>query len=116
MMTVVFLGVISSYQEMLEYYAVSGSFVVAMNLITMVLGYGIARLFALPMNQVITITFEVGVQNLALAYVIIFNILNRPDLAVTALIYAAVMPATALCFVPIAKRLIQRGAADAPQA
>jgi bile acid:Na+ symporter, BASS family len=108
MIVVLLLGVISSYQDILEYFATAGLLVVAMNIITMGLGYGIARLFRLPLTQVITITFEVGVQNLALSFAITFNLLQRPDLAIAGLIYAAVMPATALGFVSIARRLLDR--------
>ena len=60
----------------------------------------------------VTITYEVGVQNLALAFAIAFNILQNPALAVTALIYAAVMPATALLFVRFARRLIESESAE----
>ena len=60
----------------------------------------------MPMPQVVTITFEVGVQYLALAFAITFNILQRPDLAVAALIYAVIMPAAALGFVAIARCLL----------
>jgi BASS family bile acid:Na+ symporter len=106
MIIVLLLGVISSYQDILEHFATAGLLVVAMNVITMGLGYGIARAFRLPLTQVITITFEVGVQNLALSFAITFNILQRPDLAIAGLLYAAVMPATALGFVSIARRLL----------
>jgi predicted Na+-dependent transporter len=54
----------------------------------------------------VTITYEVGVQNLALALLITLTILRSPDLAVAALLYAVVMPATALAFLPIARRLL----------
>jgi len=115
MMLVLLLGVLSSYQDILDYFAVAGALVLAMNLLTMGFGFGLAKLFKLPMTQVVTITFEVGVQNLALSFAITFNILQRPDLAVAALIYAAVMPATALAFVSIGRKLIaneqQRAAA-----
>ena len=106
MILVLLLGVVSSYQDILNYFATAGALVIAMNLITMGLGYGLARVFQLPLPQVITITFEVGVQNLALAFAIVFNMLQRPDLAIAGLIYAAVMPATALAFVSIARRLM----------
>ena len=53
-----------------------------------------------------TLTFEVGVHNLALALTVIYTMLKRPDLAATVLLYAVVMPATALAFVAFAKRLI----------
>lgn len=82
-----------------------------MNLLTMGLGYGLARLFKLPTAQAVTITFEVGVQNLALSFAITFTMLNRPDLAVAGLLYAAVMPATAFAFVSVARRLLR---ADEP--
>jgi BASS family bile acid:Na+ symporter len=111
MMAVLVLGVVSSYQDILAYFATAGLLVIVMNLLTMGFGFGLARLFRLPMKQVVTITFEVGVQNLALSFAITFNILQRPDLAVAALIYAAVMPATALAFVPIGRRLIENAAA-----
>jgi BASS family bile acid:Na+ symporter len=106
MILVLLLGAISSYETILEHVASAGLLVVAMNLLTMGLGYGLARAFRLETPQVITITFEVGVQNLALAFAITFTILQRPDLAVAALIYAVVMPATALAFVYYARRLV----------
>jgi len=106
MAVVLLLGVVSSYRQLIDHAATAGGLVIAMNLLTMGLGYGLARLFALPAAQAVTITFEVGVQNLALSFAINFNMLQRPDLAITGLIYAAVMPATALAFVSIGRRLI----------
>jgi len=116
MMGVLLLGVISSYRDLIEHFASAGSLVLGMNLLTMGLGYGLAKAFKLPMPQVVTITFEVGVQNLALAFAITFNILQRPDLAVAGLIYAAIMPATALGFVSIARRLMANEPESAPAA
>jgi BASS family bile acid:Na+ symporter len=106
MMFVLILGVVSSYREIIDHFAAVGALVVTMNLLSMGMGYGLARLFRLPTAQVITLTFEVGVHNLALAFAITFSMLQRPDLAVAGLLYAAVMPATALSFVTIARRLL----------
>ena len=116
MIVILLLGVISSYQDLIDHFATAGGLVLGMNLITMGFGYGIARAFKLPLTQVITITFEVGVQNLALSFAITFGILQRPDLAVAGLIYAAIMPATALAFVGIARRLLERDQALAAEA
>ena len=104
---VLVLGVISSYRQLIDHAATAGLLVATMNLASMGLGYGVARLFGLPVRQAVTMTFEVGVQNLALSFAINFNMLNRPDLAVTGLTYAAIMPATALAFVAIGRRLIE---------
>lgn len=113
MVGVLVLGVVSSYREILDNYAAAGALVVTMNVGTMALGYGLAKLFRLSLEQVVTITFEVGVQNLSLALAIAFTILGRPELAVAGLIYAAVMPATALAFVAIARRMLRAAAAPA---
>ena len=113
MIVVLVLGVVASIEEIRDQFATAGALVIVMNVLTMALGYGLAKAFRLPMAQVITITFEVGVQNLALAIAIAFNILQRPDLAIAALIYSAVMPATALGFVSLARRLMAKSAAVA---
>ena len=116
-MGVLVLGALASYKDIIEHGATAGLLVITMNLLTMGFGYGISRLFKLPLPQVITITFEVGVQNLSLAFAITFGMLNRPDLAVAGLIYAVVMPATALAFVTYARRLTDNKAiADAAAA
>ena len=104
---VLILGVLSSWQVIVDQITTVGLLVITMNLLTMGLGYGLGRLFKLPAPQVVTITYEVGVQNLALAFAITFNILQNPDLAVAALIYAAIMPLTALIFIRFARRLIE---------
>jgi bile acid:Na+ symporter, BASS family len=109
MIVVLLLGVVASIEEITSNFATAGALVVVMNVLTMGLGFGAARAFRLPMPQVVTITFEVGVQNLALALAIAFNILQRDDLAVAALIYAAVMPATALAFLSLARRWLAPG-------
>jgi len=106
MVFVLVLGIVASYREIVDHFAAAGALVVTMNVLSMALGYGLARLVRLPTTQVVTLTFEVGVHNLALSYAITFTLLKRPDLAATALLYAVVMPATALGFVAIAKRLI----------
>jgi BASS family bile acid:Na+ symporter len=106
MVCVLVLGAAANYQTILDHFAIAGALVLTMNLLSMSMGYGLARLFRLPTAQVVTLTFEVGVHNLTLAYAITFTMLKRPDLASTALLYAVVMPATALAFVAIAKRLL----------
>ena len=108
MAVVLVLGAASSYQQILDSIAVAGLLVVIVNVLTMAFGYALARLFRLPTRQVVTIVFEVGIQNLALALAITFRMMNRPDLAVAALLYAVVMPATALTFVSIARKWIER--------
>ncbi|MET0213596.1 MAG: hypothetical protein ABW292_11360, partial [Vicinamibacterales bacterium] len=95
--------------------ATAGIMVVLMNLLTMGMGYGVAWLAKLPAAQAVTVTYEVGVQNLALALLITLTILRAPDLAVPALLYAVVMPAVALAFLPVARRIVQAEDVEAVQ-
>jgi len=104
---------LSSYAVIRDNLASAGLLVVLMNVLTMAMGYGIARLARLPAAQTVTIIYEVGVQNLALALLITLTILRSPDLAVTALLYAVVMPAAALALLPAARRIIAREEAGA---
>jgi BASS family bile acid:Na+ symporter len=97
---------ISSYAVIRDNLATAGLLVVLMNVFTMAAGYGVARLGRLPAAQAVTIVYEVGVQNLALALLITLTILRSPGLAGTALLYAVVMPAAALAFLPVARRII----------
>jgi BASS family bile acid:Na+ symporter len=113
MIVVLLLGVVASVEEIAANFATAGLLVIVMNLLTMGLGFGLARLLGLPIEQVVTITFEVGVQNLALALAIAFSILAVPEFAISALIYAAIMPATALAFVSIGRRMIVDAAGKA---
>jgi BASS family bile acid:Na+ symporter len=97
---------LSSYAVIRDNLASAGLLVVLMNVLTLAMGYGVARLAGLPAPQAVTITYEVGVQNLALALLITLTVLRRPDLAVPALLYAVVMPALALAFLPVARRIL----------
>ena len=73
---------LSSYEVIRDNLATAGIMVVLLNLLTMGMGYGVAWLARLPAAQAVTITYEVGVQNLALALLITLTIMRAPDLAV----------------------------------
>ena len=105
---------LSSYGVIGDNLATAGLLVVAMNVFTMAAGYAVARLGKLPASQAVTIVYEVGVQNLALALLITLTILRSPELAVTALLYAVVMPAAALAFLPVARKIIANEEAGTP--
>ena len=82
---------------------------VTLNILSMALGYNIARFFHLPMKQVITITYELGVQNISVAMLMAYTLLKKPELAMIALI----MKITAITFMIYAKR--QLGREDIPE-
>ncbi len=76
-----------------------------LNVICMSMGYGMSRLAKLDTDQTISITYEVGLQNLSLALVLANTILGMPDYAAVTLIYGFFMKISALSFMAYAKKL-----------
>ena len=107
LMFVIVAAAVSSYELILTYFLQASLLVVGLNLLSMLMGYGLARGIKLNTSQSITITYEIGVQNLTLALLITLTLLRDESLAITTLLYAVVMPATAMAFVAIARRMLK---------
>ncbi len=75
-----------------------------LNITCMASGYGIARLMKLNVDQTISITYEIGIQNLSLALVLANTLLGVPDYAAVTLVYGLFMKFTALSFMAYAKK------------
>ena len=87
-----------------------GGVTLTLNLLTMALGYAIAILGKLDQSSAKAITVEVGIQNGTLAIAVATTLLNSPDMAIPAAIYALIMFATSGVFIGIVKNRV------APQA
>jgi len=72
-----------------------GAVCLALNLLSLGIGYGIARACRLARAQAIAIAFEVGIHNSTLAIFIALNVLNMPALSIPAAIYSLIMYVTA---------------------
>lgn len=99
LIVIIVSATMSSLDKILEYLPRAGLLAACMNLISMTAGYWLARTAALPRIQARTITFEIGVQNLAMALLIAITILERPELSILAVVYAFVMKISALILV-----------------
>ena len=92
--------------ETLKLYIVqAGIAALLLNVICMSMGFGMSRLGKLNTDQTISITYEVGLQNLSLALVLANTILVMPDYAAVPLMYGFFMKFTALSFMAYAKKL-----------
>ena len=110
---IVLATAVTSYETISQYFFSSSLLVVGLNLLSMAMGYGLARAFRLNAVQRVTLTFEVGVQNLTLSLLVTLTLLGDPALAITTLLYVAVMPFTAMAYVPIARRMLEGAKAEA---
>ena len=99
----------SSWEEVRDNLVQAGLLVAALNLLSMGMGYGLARVAGLPGSQQVTLVYEIGVQNISLALLVTLTLLEDPTLAITALLYAVIMPITALAFLRVAPRLNKSG-------
>jgi BASS family bile acid:Na+ symporter len=94
--TVVFVlivaGIIAANVDVIrEHYQALTGVTLALNVLTMGLGFGVATLVSLKTEQVLTISIESGIQNGTLAIVIATSILKQGDMALPAGFYSLVM-------------------------
>jgi bile acid:Na+ symporter, BASS family len=87
------------------YFVQAGVAALVLNLVCMSTGYGLSRLAKLNTDQTISITYEVGIQNLSLALVLANTLLMVPDYAAVTLVYGFIMKFTALSFMAYARKL-----------
>jgi len=103
-----------SFHTLVKYMVQAGLVSLLLNVISMAMGYGLARAARLPPRQVVAITYEVGVQNISLVFTLAMVILAVPDYSVTALVYGLFMKTTALGFLAISRRILAGDTATAP--
>ena len=93
------IGTVNAWQTIVENIWTAGILMATINVVGMLLGYGLGNLLRLPFRQMASITFEVGVQNLSMALFVCLTFLKSPELAVATFVYALFMKITALSFV-----------------
>lgn len=99
-LAVVILGLVAKEFELLKQYLPQTlGIVLALNAITMTMGYVLSKGIRLNTTQALTIAIESGIQNGTLTISLAVITLNQPDFAIIAAIYSLVM--YALSSVPI---------------
>jgi BASS family bile acid:Na+ symporter len=111
------VGTVMAWDTVVANLWTAGILMATTNIVAMSLGYGTGRLLQLPFRQLATITFEVGVQNLAMALFVCLTFLKSPELAVATFVYALFMKISALTLVwYVRKRLAADAGAALPDA
>ena len=89
---VLVLGIIIKERQLIQENFMSlVGITLALNVLTMAAGFGLAKLLKLSSQQVRTIAIEGGIQNGTLALVIASSILKQPEMAIPGGIYSLVM-------------------------
>lgn len=97
-------GTIASWDVFIKNFWAAAFAAGALNILAMAGGYGLARLLKLDRAQTITIVFEVGIHNVAMAMLVTMSIYKQPALAITTLVYAVLQKVTALAVVSMVRR------------
>ena len=90
-LALVILAAVLREEELGRQFREAGPAAVALNLVTMTLGFATAAWFGLPTRQRLTISIESGIQNGTLALAIALGILDSSRLAVPAVVYSLFM-------------------------
>ena len=106
LMLLIIAAAISSYEIIRENLLAAGLLVIALNLLSMGMGFGLGKLFSLPLKQRITLTYEIGVQNISLSLLVTLTLIGSQALAITTLLYAVVMPTTALALIAVSHKVL----------
>lgn len=106
LVVIVIVALFGVIRDFAKNFAAAGLIAAFLNLIAMASGFFLARAGRLSAVQSMTITFEVGVQNLALAALVTLTLLQRPDLFIFTLVYSVVMKITAFSLLALAPRIV----------
>ncbi len=96
--------IIKNRVEMFGFFMQTGAAALTLNVLVLGLGYWLAKLFQLSQKQAISIGYEVGIQNGALALIISGTIIGNSTMMIPAVIYSLLMFMTGFVFYWILKK------------
>ena len=110
LITLVVSGTITSFPVLMDNFVDAALIALLLNVIAMAMGFTLGKFFKLDLAKRVSITYEVGVQNITLAFLVTLSLLQEPSLAAATLVYALFMKITALTFLTFARKWIKEDA------
>ena len=110
LITLVVSGTITSFPVLMDNFIDAALIALLLNVIAMAMGFTLGGFFKLDLAKRVSITYEVGVQNITLAFLVTLSLLQEPSLAAATLVYALFMKITALTFLTFARKWIKEDA------
>jgi BASS family bile acid:Na+ symporter len=102
---VIVLGaVVKNWTVLRDNFGTLAPFAIALNLLMLAIGFGMARLARLSRQQSVTLGIETSVQNATLAMVIASTVLKQDQMAVPGALYGVLMYAGGLLFAWLMRR------------
>lgn len=97
--------IVKNKAEMVEFFMQTGIATLILNIFAMALGYGLAVFFKLSQKQTISIVYEVGIQNGAMALIIAGTIIGNNTMMIPAVTYSILMYITGFSFYWIVQKV-----------
>jgi BASS family bile acid:Na+ symporter len=92
---VVAISLANSGETMLQHLGTVGLACIALNLVSLAIGYAVPRIIGLPVPQATSISLEIGIHNAAVAIFVAVKVLDSEVASVPAALYGIIMIATA---------------------
>ena len=108
LLVLIVTGSILAIDELRQHFLQIAAVVLSLNVLAMTMGFALGWFFRLPVTQRISITYEVGVQNITLASLVMLTVLQNEDYFIVAVVYAAIMKLTAMGFMYFARQWLVR--------
>ena len=90
-LALIIAAAVAREKDLAHQFAVAGPAAITLNLVMMLLGFGIGKLAGLPRPQRVTIAIETGIQNGTLALAITLGLLESARIAMPAVVYSLFM-------------------------
>lgn len=100
-LALIIAAAVAREKDLAHQFAVAGPAAVALNIVTMALGFAAGWAFGLPKSQRITISIEAGIQNGTLALAISLGLLESARIAMPSVVYSLFMFFTAALMIAI---------------
>jgi len=97
-------AILKERDNLVEFFIQSGPITLMLNLLTLTVGFFLAKVFLLSKRQAITIAIESGIQNGTLGIMIAATLLNNSEMTIPVAIYSLIMFMTATLIILLTNR------------
>lgn len=101
---VLIAAILKERDSIVEFFILTGPGMLALNLLTLVVGFFLASVFLLPKRQRLTISIESGIQNGTLGIMIAATLLKNSEMTIPIAIYSLIMFVTSAVIIFLANK------------
>ncbi|KPP99114.1 MAG: bile acid:Na+ symporter, BASS family [Bacteroidetes bacterium HLUCCA01] len=104
---IILAAILKERENLIEFFILTGPIALTLNVVTMGLGYALARWLLLPIRQRIAISIESGIQNGTLGIMIAATLLQNSEMTIPVAIYSLLMFFTVMVVIYAGNRLVK---------